>query len=91
MIGKDPKYGGYTELFAGLHSSVENGAFGRFSIPCPKRDAKRKKMNGSSLADIVSRLVAPYGRLDKARKDLYDDTLGKKYWEWTEKQVQPYL
>ncbi|KAI1111294.1 short-chain dehydrogenase [Nemania sp. NC0429] len=61
MIGKDPKFGGYTQLFAGLHPSVENGAY-----------------------------VAPYGKLDKARKDLYDEALGKRYWEWTEEQVRPY-
>ncbi|KAI1147021.1 short-chain dehydrogenase [Nemania diffusa] len=61
MLGKEPKYGAYTELFAGLHPGVENGAF-----------------------------VSPYGRLDKARKDLYDEALGKQYWEWTETQIQGY-
>ncbi|KAI1123105.1 short-chain dehydrogenase [Nemania abortiva] len=62
MLGKEPKYGGYTELFAGLHPSVENGAF-----------------------------VGPYGRLEKARNDLYDEAMGKQYWEWTEAQVRAYI
>ncbi|KAI3320531.1 short-chain dehydrogenase [Xylariaceae sp. AK1471] len=62
MLGKEPKYGGYTELFAGLDPSVQNGAF-----------------------------VGPYGRLDKARKDLCDEGLGRQYWEWTVKQIQPYI
>ncbi|KAI0096366.1 short-chain dehydrogenase [Nemania sp. FL0031] len=62
MLGKEPKYGGYTELFAGLHPSVENGAF-----------------------------VGPYGRLEKARQDLYDEAMAKQYWEWTEAQVRAYI
>ncbi|KAI0466592.1 short-chain dehydrogenase [Xylaria cf. heliscus] len=62
MVGKAPKYGGYTQLFAGLHPSVQNGAF-----------------------------VRPYGKLDKARKDLTEEPLGRKYWEWTEKQIEPYV
>lgn len=32
MLGKEPKYGAYTELFAGLHPGVENGAFGMFML-----------------------------------------------------------
>ncbi|KAI1745296.1 short-chain dehydrogenase [Xylaria scruposa] len=62
VLGKEPKYGAYTQLFAGLHPSVKNGAF-----------------------------VAPYGTLSKARKDLTEEPLGRQYWEWTEKQVEPYL
>ncbi|KAI1754786.1 short-chain dehydrogenase [Xylaria castorea] len=62
MLGKEPKYGAYTQLFAGLHPSVQNGAF-----------------------------VAPYGKLDKARKDLTEEPLGRQYWEWTEKQIESYL
>ncbi|KAI0453867.1 short-chain dehydrogenase [Xylaria acuta] len=60
MLGKESKYGGYTQLFAGLHPSAQNGAF-----------------------------VAPYGTLDKARKDLTDEALRRQYWEWTEKQIEP--
>ncbi|KAJ8105079.1 hypothetical protein ONZ43_g7568 [Nemania bipapillata] len=61
MVGREPKYGAYTELFAGLHPTIENGDF-----------------------------VGPYGRVEKARKDLYDEALGKQYWEWTELQIQGY-
>ncbi|MCJ1386436.1 hypothetical protein MMC17_009562 [Xylographa soralifera] len=35
--------------------------------------------------------VAPWGRLEEGRKDLHDPGLGRKYWEWTEEQVKPYL
>ncbi|KAI0427936.1 short-chain dehydrogenase [Xylaria sp. FL1042] len=62
MLGKEPKYGAYTQLYAGLDSRVKNGAF-----------------------------VGPYGRPGKARKDLCEEDIGKKYWEWTETQVGPYL
>ncbi|KAI3331281.1 short-chain dehydrogenase [Ustulina deusta] len=62
ILGKEPKYGAYTELYAGLDPRVENGAF-----------------------------VSPHGRPGKARKDLCEEALGKEYWDWTEKQVGPYL
>ncbi|KAI0532109.1 short-chain dehydrogenase [Xylaria digitata] len=61
ILGKEPKYGAYTQLYAGLDSRVENGAF-----------------------------VGPYGRPSRARKDLCEESLGKEYWEWTEKQVERY-
>ncbi|MCJ1282869.1 hypothetical protein MMC26_002195 [Xylographa opegraphella] len=35
--------------------------------------------------------VAPWGRLVPGRKDLHEPELGRKYWEWTEEQVKPYL
>ncbi|EFZ00865.1 short-chain dehydrogenase [Metarhizium robertsii ARSEF 23] len=35
--------------------------------------------------------IAPWGRLVNARKDLFDPELGKRYWEWTEEQVKPYV
>ncbi|KAM5354092.1 hypothetical protein ACJ41O_000742 [Fusarium nematophilum] len=35
--------------------------------------------------------VAPFGRLVPGREDLLEEGLGKKYWEWTEEQVKPYL
>ncbi|KAK1574080.1 short-chain dehydrogenase [Colletotrichum navitas] len=35
--------------------------------------------------------VVPIGRLTPARADLVEKELGKKYWEWLEKQVGPYL
>ncbi|KAH8674172.1 short-chain dehydrogenase [Xylariales sp. PMI_506] len=35
--------------------------------------------------------VAPFGFIAPVRSDLLDEDLGKKYWEWTEKQVTPYL
>ncbi|GAP88273.2 putative short-chain dehydrogenase [Rosellinia necatrix] len=61
-LGKEPKYGAYTQLFAGLHPSVQNGVF-----------------------------VSPYGRLDQARKDFYDESLGRQYWDWMDKQIGPYV
>ncbi|KAJ9360160.1 hypothetical protein C8Q69DRAFT_466861 [Paecilomyces variotii] len=35
--------------------------------------------------------IAPFGRLSTARGDLLDPALGKRYWEWTNEQVQTYL
>ncbi|KAK6222189.1 short-chain dehydrogenase [Colletotrichum tabaci] len=35
--------------------------------------------------------VIPYGRLASGRADLLDTELGKKYWEWVEEQVKPYI
>jgi NAD(P)-dependent dehydrogenase (short-subunit alcohol dehydrogenase family) len=34
--------------------------------------------------------VAPWGRVIPIRKDLYDPELTKRYWEWSEEQVQGY-
>ncbi|KXH48475.1 short-chain dehydrogenase [Colletotrichum simmondsii] len=34
--------------------------------------------------------VVPFGQLAAGREDLRDKELGKKYWEWTEKQLKPY-
>ncbi|MCJ1436424.1 hypothetical protein MMC27_005803 [Xylographa pallens] len=41
--------------------------------------------------DYTGGWVAPWGRLEEGRKDLHDPGLGRKYWEWTEEQVKPYL
>jgi hypothetical protein len=35
--------------------------------------------------------VCPFGKVEKPRKDLVEPELGKKYWEWSEAQVKPYL
>ncbi|PVH72029.1 short-chain dehydrogenase [Cadophora sp. DSE1049] len=35
--------------------------------------------------------VAPFGKVEKGRKDFLDPQLGKQYWEWSEEQVQLYL
>ncbi|KAF5708592.1 short-chain alcohol dehydrogenases/reductase [Fusarium globosum] len=34
--------------------------------------------------------VSPFGKVEPCRKDLLDPDLGKKYWEWTEEQVNTY-
>ncbi|KAL9116585.1 MAG: hypothetical protein Q9187_006891 [Circinaria calcarea] len=34
--------------------------------------------------------VSPWGRLEPGRKDLLEPDLGRKFWEWTEKQVKEY-
>lgn len=41
--------------------------------------------------DLLICVVAPWGRIVKARKDLFDPALGRRYWEWTEEQVKPYV
>ncbi|KAL2858456.1 hypothetical protein BJY01DRAFT_150 [Aspergillus pseudoustus] len=35
--------------------------------------------------------VSPFGKIEPARKDLLDPELGRKYWEWSETQVKPYM
>ncbi|KAH7014421.1 short-chain dehydrogenase [Microdochium trichocladiopsis] len=34
--------------------------------------------------------IAPYGKIEAARKDLQDPELAHQYWAWMEEQVQPY-
>ncbi|KAJ5676796.1 short-chain dehydrogenase [Penicillium maclennaniae] len=59
-------YGGYTELFAGLHPSIT------------------ERNNGC--------WVIPYGKIaDCKRADLWDETLGKNFWNWTYQQVKDFL
>ncbi|GAM40129.1 short-chain dehydrogenase [Talaromyces pinophilus] len=35
--------------------------------------------------------ISPFGKIEPARKDLLDPDLGRKYWEWSEAQVKPYM
>ncbi|KFZ24489.1 hypothetical protein V502_01024 [Pseudogymnoascus sp. VKM F-4520 (FW-2644)] len=35
--------------------------------------------------------VAPFGRVQPLREDLLEPKLGGEYWEWTERQVIPYM
>lgn len=35
--------------------------------------------------------VSPFGKVEPARKDLLDPELGRKYWEWSEAQIRPFL
>ncbi|GKT66267.1 short-chain dehydrogenase [Colletotrichum tofieldiae] len=35
--------------------------------------------------------VVPFGRIASGRADLLEKELGKKYWEWAEEQVRPFL
>ncbi|KAH7127746.1 hypothetical protein B0J13DRAFT_564463 [Dactylonectria estremocensis] len=35
--------------------------------------------------------VSPFGKKEAARKDLVEPDLGRKYWEWCETQVRPYM
>jgi len=34
--------------------------------------------------------IQPWGRIVEGRKDLHEEGLGKRYWEWTEEQVKEY-
>ncbi|KAI5919952.1 NAD(P)-binding protein [Camillea tinctor] len=66
LIAKHPKFGAYTELFAGLQPDIklepESTWVGQPGIltPCP-------------------------------RPDLFDEALGRRYWEWTESQIEKYM
>lgn len=85
MISHDPINGAYTELFAGLHPSItekNNGGWGK----CPFITTQSVY---SCL--FAFSLVSPFGRIEPARKDLLDPHLGRKYWEWSESQVKPYM
>lgn len=44
-----------------------------------------------SIQLLILSLVSPFGRIEPARKDLLDPHLGRKYWEWSESQVKPYM
>ncbi|WYZ42100.1 hypothetical protein EsH8_V_000995 [Colletotrichum jinshuiense] len=35
--------------------------------------------------------IIPFGRLASGRADLLEKELGKKYWEWAEEQIKPYI
>ncbi|VUC25209.1 unnamed protein product [Clonostachys rosea] len=63
MAGSPAKFGAYTELFAGLDSSI-------------------------TPEDLW---ITPFGRKAEPRKDLVEPELGRKYWEWSEAQVRPFL
>ncbi|KAK2001678.1 short-chain dehydrogenase [Colletotrichum falcatum] len=60
----------------------------------PKNGAYTELFAGLS-PDITrantSNWVVPFGRLAPVRADLLERELGERYWEWLEKQVQPYL
>ncbi|KAE8334390.1 hypothetical protein BDV24DRAFT_170238 [Aspergillus arachidicola] len=64
-IAYEPKFGAYTELYAGLSTDISPANNGGW--------------------------VAPFGRLMQCRQDLLDPELGKRFWEWSENQISPYL
>jgi hypothetical protein len=84
LIAHDPKYGAYTEAFAGLQPDItqdKSGSWGRcfmqsFVVLCDSD---------------IDHTVAPFGRFVPIREDLLDPSLGKKYWDWTEEQVKVYM
>lgn len=89
MLGKEPKYGAYTQIYAGLDPGVTNGSFG---MSCLYTHFLKPKMKSFfCLTSCVTFPVGPYGKLMKARSDLCEEALGKMYWEWAEKQVESFL
>ncbi|KAL4912680.1 hypothetical protein BDW62DRAFT_206258 [Aspergillus aurantiobrunneus] len=67
LIANKPEVGAYTQLFAGLHSTVNS-------------EVAKKGW------------IAPPGKIACPRRDLFTDTeLARKFWEWNEEQIQPYL
>ena len=70
-------------MFAGLDqsiSSTNNGGYGE----CLCVEIRRTDSDCCSA-------VTPFGKIEKVRKDFLDIELGKRYWEWSEEQIQPYL
>ncbi|KAM0323861.1 hypothetical protein ACHAQA_008441 [Verticillium albo-atrum] len=56
-------FGAYTELFAGLDSSVTS----------------------------KDKWITPFGKREEPRPDVVEPELGRKYWNWSEDQVKPFL
>ncbi|KAG5762625.1 hypothetical protein H9Q72_009289 [Fusarium xylarioides] len=77
LIAHAPKNGAYTQLFASHSPTItekENGCWGKSFI----------------IQIWLPSYVSPFGKVEPCRKDLLDPDLGKKYWEWTEEQVNKY-
>ena len=36
-------------------------------------------------------LVKPFGRVKTVRPDFWEPEIARKYWEWTEEQIRPYI
>lgn len=92
LISQPPINGAYTELFAGLSPSVTPKQTGAWST----------LRNPFGLAVLLTwcTTVIPWGRFATLRKDLEaagkaksagGTGRGEEFWEWSEKQVKPYL
>jgi retinol dehydrogenase-12 len=87
-------YGAYTEMWAGLCPDValeRSGEWGTQYFLSKSRSVRYEKL---------TTLVAPWGRFMKIRPDLLEASkdvdeggsgIAKKFWEWTEEQIKPYL
>jgi hypothetical protein len=80
--------GAYTELFAAFSPELNeknSGAWGKSAM------LARYLVTFVLFADIHGLTVAPFGKIETGRKDLNDAALQKKYWVWTEGQLQSYM
>jgi hypothetical protein len=85
LVTHDPVNGAYTQLFAGLHPSItmaNSGGWGECTLIKFRQDAK---------ANMLAIIVSPFGKTEDLRKDLADASQSKKYWEWSEAQVGPFM
>jgi retinol dehydrogenase-12 len=89
---KEPIYGAYTELYAGISTDItqeNNGAFGE------------NFRSFSTLAHLLIQiLVVPWGQIGSQREDIEQSIKSKaeggtgvaeEFWDWTEEQVKLYL
>jgi retinol dehydrogenase-12 len=84
LLGQKPEIGAYTQLYAGLQSDLD----------CHKADtwSKSRVVPVQLVVEFLTCLqVVPPGKLAPGRKDLFDADLGRKYWEWNEEQISPYM
>jgi hypothetical protein len=88
LVTKDPRFGAYTELFAGLHPGIKEEHNGGWSTYIHSRWLDTYFM--IPLADLYIIIVVPFGKHAPVPAALVDPELGRKYWEWTEEQVRPY-
>lgn len=92
LVLKDPINGAYTELYAGFSPQVQMKHGGRFStcfIPAP------------SYAAITNRRkVQPFGHIGYTRSDIEKSRrqkseggngIAEEFYDWTEKQIAPFL
>lgn len=91
LVLKDPIYGAYTELFAGFSPKVQMKDGGRFS----------KSLNLSFTAELILIYipVQPFGKIGHTRKDIEvsrkpksegGNGLAEEFYDWNEKQVEPF-
>jgi hypothetical protein len=85
MIAHPPINGAYTQLYAGLDKSITRADNGGWSELC------FKSLSLEFHTNQIYFVVSPFGKKEAPREDLVENSLGEKYWDWSENQVKLYL